>query len=120
MLDGAEKVGDVRGYVVFTGHHDGRRLTVATSGVGSPSMSIAVEELAACGARTFIRVGSCAAISDRLPVGGIDDRHWRGVRRGYESLLRPDRTSRLFARSESSTPCVTAAASTGRTASSSG
>ena len=34
-------------------------------------MSIAVEELAACGARTMIRVGSCAAISDRLPVGAL-------------------------------------------------
>ena len=71
MLDSAERVGDRRGYTVFTGSIDGARLSVATSGVGSPSMAIATEELAACGASCFIRVGSCAALSPRLPVGGI-------------------------------------------------
>ena len=71
VLDDAEKVGDARGYLVFTGSYSGQPLTVATSGVGSPSMSIAVEELAACGTHTMIRVGSSAAISDRLPVGGL-------------------------------------------------
>ena len=71
LLDGTEKVGDRRGYQVYTGKYRGRRLSVATSGVGSPSMSIAVEELAACGAKTLIRVGSCASISLAVPVGGI-------------------------------------------------
>ena len=71
MLDGAERVGDRRGYTVFTGYLGRARLTVATSGVGSPSLAIAVEELAACGASCFIRVGSCAALSSRIPVGGI-------------------------------------------------
>ena len=71
MLDSAERVGDRRGYTVFTGYLRGARLTVATSGVGSPSLAIAVEELAACGASCFIRVGSCAALSPRMPVGAI-------------------------------------------------
>jgi len=71
MLDEAEQVGDRRGFSVFSGAYRGSRLSVATSGVGSPSMAIAVEELAACGAATFIRVGSCAAISPSLPVGGL-------------------------------------------------
>lgn len=71
MLDGAERVGDRRGFGVFTGTHDGVRLTVANSGVGSPSLAIAIEELAACGVANFIRVGSCAALSQRLSVGGI-------------------------------------------------
>ena len=71
LLDDAERVGDRRGYAVFTGTLDGARLTVATSGVGSPSMAIAVEELAACGASCLIRVGSCAALSPAMPVGGI-------------------------------------------------
>ena len=61
LLDGAERVGAARGYTVYTGTYGGARLSVATSGVGSPSMSIAVEELGACGVHTFIRVGSCAA-----------------------------------------------------------
>lgn len=71
MLDEAHRVGDRRGYVVFTGHLDGVRLSVATSGVGSPSMAIAVEELAACGASCFIRVGSCAALSPHMGVGAL-------------------------------------------------
>ena len=71
LLDDAERVGDRRGYAVFTGTLDGARLTVATSGVGSPSMAIAVEELAACGVSCLIRVGSCAALSPAMPVGGI-------------------------------------------------
>ncbi len=71
MLDNAERIGDRRGYTVFTGTLAGAPLTVATSGVGSPSMAIAAEELAACGVSCFIRVGSCAALSPRLPVGGI-------------------------------------------------
>jgi len=71
MLDGAERVGDCRGYAVFTGSLDGAPLTVATSGVGSPSLAIAAEELIACGVSCLVRVGSCAALSPRLPVGGI-------------------------------------------------
>ena len=71
MLEGTVRVGDRRGYAVYSGTHGGKRLSVATSGVGSPSLAIAVEELGACGAGVFIRVGSCAAISERLPVGGV-------------------------------------------------
>lgn len=70
-LDGAEAKGSPRGYQVFTGRYEGASISVATSGVGSPSMSIAVEELAACGASTFIRAGSCAAIQDDLLVGAL-------------------------------------------------
>src|SRR4051794_6156814 len=70
-LEDAEQVGDRRGYAVFTGSYRGSRISVATSGVGSPSMSIAVEELGACGVRTFIRAGSCASIDPRVRVGDI-------------------------------------------------
>ncbi|QYG91033.1 nucleoside phosphorylase [Iamia sp. SCSIO 61187] len=71
LLDDAERVGDRRGYAVHTGRVDGVPVTVATSGVGSPSMAIAVEELGACGGRTFVRVGSCASLTPALPVGGV-------------------------------------------------
>jgi uridine phosphorylase len=75
MLDSCGKVGDRRGYSVFTGTYRGSSVSVATSGLGSPSVSIAVEELGACGARTFIRVGSCASISPKVPVGGVAIAH---------------------------------------------
>jgi uridine phosphorylase len=75
MLDDSRKVGDRRGYAVFTGTYRGAPVSVATSGLGSPSVSIAVEELGVCGGRTFIRVGSCASISARMPVGGVAIAH---------------------------------------------
>lgn len=74
-LEACEQVGDRRGYSVFTGRYRGVPVSVATSGVGCPSLSIAVEELGACGARTFIRVGSCASISPMMPVGGLAIAH---------------------------------------------
>src|SRR5438552_9766365 len=38
-------------------------------------MSIAIEELAASGVRTFIRAGSCASINERVRVGDIAIAH---------------------------------------------
>jgi len=75
MLDGAERVGDRRGYAVFTGSYRGSRISVATSGVGSPSLAIAVEELGACGVRAFIRAGSCATIDEHLRIGDVAIAH---------------------------------------------
>lgn len=75
MLDGAERVGHKRGYQVLTGTYRGVPVSVATSGVGAPSMAIAVEELVACGARQLIRVGSCASISPSVRLGGIAVAH---------------------------------------------
>jgi uridine phosphorylase len=71
MMQNTDRVGSRRGYAVYTGEYGGTRLSVATSGVGSPSLAIAVEELGACGSRTFLRVGSCAAIADRVAIGDI-------------------------------------------------
>ena len=71
MLDGVAKVGDRRGYSVYTGEYGGSPVSVATSGVGSPSLAIAVEEMGACGTRVFVRVGSCASISPEVGVGDV-------------------------------------------------
>ena len=46
----------------------GERGTVCSTGIGGPSAAIAAEELAACGAHTMIRVGTCGGIAmDVLP-----------------------------------------------------
>lgn len=70
-LESAERVGAKRGYAVYSGTYEGARLSIATSGVGAPSLAIAVEELGACGARTFMRVGSCASIAEGVAVGDV-------------------------------------------------
>ncbi|MFH0907606.1 MAG: nucleoside phosphorylase [bacterium] len=59
----------VREYVVHTGFKDGVFLTAASTGIGSPSAAIIMEELAKIGAKTFIRVGNSGAIADHVHLG---------------------------------------------------
>jgi len=69
--DEAEVVADHREYRTATGTYDGTPLSVTSTGIGSPSAAIAVEELARVGADTFIRVGSCGGIQPETDVGDL-------------------------------------------------
>ena len=69
-LEGAEFVARNREFVTYTGTLAGQRVSVCSTGIGGPSTAIAVEELAACGAHTLIRVGTCGGID--LAVRGGD------------------------------------------------
>ncbi|PSP82885.1 uridine phosphorylase [Halobacteriales archaeon QS_1_68_17] len=69
--DGATVVGDHREYRTATGTHEGTPVSVTSTGIGSPSAAIAVEELARVGADTLIRVGSCGAIQPEVSVGDL-------------------------------------------------
>jgi uridine phosphorylase len=64
-------VADHREYRTATGSHDGTPISVTSTGIGSPSAAIAVEELARVGADTLIRVGSCGAIQPETDVGDL-------------------------------------------------
>jgi uridine phosphorylase len=64
-----QEVCRVREYVVHTGFVDGVRLTAASTGIGSPSTAIMVEELAKLGVKTFIRIGNSGAIADQVQLG---------------------------------------------------
>jgi len=64
-------VADHREYRTITGTHDGTPISATSTGIGSPSAAIAVEELARVGARTCIRVGSCGAIQPETDVGDL-------------------------------------------------
>lgn len=66
----AKLVADSREYVTYTGYLDGERVSVTSTGIGGPSASIAMEELALCGADTFVRTGTCGGID--LDVKGGD------------------------------------------------
>lgn len=52
-----------REYNIWCGYICGELVTVCSTGIGGPSASIAIEELTACGADTFIRIGTCGGIS---------------------------------------------------------
>ncbi len=61
-FDDAKEVAYKREYRTFTGTLLGEKVSVTSTGIGCPSASIAVEELVAIGADTFIRVGTSGGI----------------------------------------------------------
>ena len=69
--DDHEVVADHREYRTATGTYDDTPLSVTSTGIGSPSAAIAVEELARVGADTLLRVGSCGAIREEAAVGDL-------------------------------------------------
>ena len=60
-----------REYVTFTGTLLGEKVSVVSTGIGGPSAAIAMEELTAIGADTFIRVGTCGGIDVNVQSGDI-------------------------------------------------
>ena len=70
-LDGAELVADSREFETWTGTLDGVKVSVTSTGIGGPSASIAMEELVKCGAKTFIRIGTCGGMQTEVKSGDI-------------------------------------------------
>ncbi|MEE3228913.1 MAG: nucleoside phosphorylase, partial [Chloroflexota bacterium] len=62
---------DNREFKTITGIYQGISVSVMSTGIGCPSASIAVEELANAGATHFIRVGSTAALQPGIRTGDI-------------------------------------------------
>jgi len=62
-----------RGLWGYTGEavHDGRPLTIQSTGMGGPSAAIVIAELAELGARTLVRVGTCGALVPARTLGEI-------------------------------------------------
>ena len=69
--DDAEVVAENREYRVVNATYDGRELTVCSTGIGSPSAAIAVEELAAVGVETFLRPGTTGALQRGIEIGDM-------------------------------------------------
>jgi uridine phosphorylase len=68
-FDEQREVSTARGYVIHSGKLSGVRVSVVGSGIGGPSTAIAVEELIALGARTFLRVGTCGSLQEHVKIG---------------------------------------------------
>ncbi len=82
-----------REYVTYTGALDGVKVSVTSTGIGGPSAAIAVEELIAAGADTFIRIGTAGMIQDYfnlndciIATGAVRD---EGTTRQYIPLAYP-------------------------------
>lgn len=58
-----------REFRTWFGRLDGIGVVITSTGIGSPSASIVIEELAQLGVGTFIRIGTCGAIQDEIALG---------------------------------------------------
>jgi len=70
-LEGAQRIASNREYTTYTGTLAGTPVSVTSTGIGSPSSAIAIEELAAIGSDTFIRVGTSGALRNDLRTGDV-------------------------------------------------
>ena len=71
MLDEPVALAAHREFTSWLGLLDGTPVAVCSTGIGGPSTSIAVEELAQLGVRTFLRVGTTGAIQPDANPGDI-------------------------------------------------
>ncbi len=70
-LEEARLINKKRGYIIYTGKYRGSPVTVASHGIGGPSMLILVEELFMLGTRTFVRLGTAGSLNNDIRVGDI-------------------------------------------------
>ncbi len=70
-FDNPVKVGQNREFTTYTGYLNGVKVSCTSTGIGGPSASIAIEELHALGADTFIRVGTCGGMQLDVEPGDI-------------------------------------------------
>ena len=68
-FDNPRLVADSREFVTYTGTLNGVPVSVTSTGIGGPSASIAIEELTAVGADTFVRIGTCGGINMKVRSG---------------------------------------------------
>ncbi|PSQ60573.1 uridine phosphorylase [Halobacteriales archaeon SW_7_71_33] len=66
-----ETVAHNREYKLVNATYDGTPVSVCSTGIGSPSAAIAVEELAAVGVETVLRVGTTGALQSGIAIGDM-------------------------------------------------
>jgi uridine phosphorylase len=87
-LDEYEEIACNREYKTITGSYKGIPVSVCSTGIGGPSIAIAIEELAKIGAKVLIRVGSCGALQAGIKVGDLII---------PEGVVREEGTSKVYA-----------------------
>jgi uridine phosphorylase len=70
-MDDPTPLASHREYTSWSGRVDDTRIVVCSTGIGGPSTSIAVEELAQLGVRTFLRVGTTGGIQPDVRAGDV-------------------------------------------------
>lgn len=70
-LDNVEELACNREYRSLRGWYQGTEILVISTGMGGPSMAIAVEELNNIGITNLIRIGSCGALQKTIKLGEL-------------------------------------------------
>ena len=70
-LDEPQFVAFNREYKTYTGYLEGVKVSVTSTGIGGPSTAIALEELYNCGARTFLRIGTCGGMQPEVKSSDV-------------------------------------------------
>ncbi len=70
-FDNPREMAFKREFRTFTGTVEGIKVSVTSTGIGCPSAAIALEELVAIGADTFIRVGTAGSLQEKVDVGHL-------------------------------------------------
>lgn len=60
-----------REYTTWAGRLAGERVLITSHGIGGPSTAICVEELARCGVKTLLRVGTCGGMRQDVMGGDL-------------------------------------------------
>ena len=68
---GARELANKREYRTWLAYVGSVPILVTSTGIGGPSASIAIDELAQLGVRTFLRVGTTGAIQPDVPTGTV-------------------------------------------------
>ena len=71
LFDNPKFIAYNREYNTYTGTLCGEKVTVMSHGIGGASTAIAIEELANCGADTFIRMGTSGGMQEDVIGGDI-------------------------------------------------
>ncbi|MCC6778201.1 MAG: nucleoside phosphorylase [Hyphomicrobiales bacterium] len=90
-MQGARKLAEHYEFVVYTGDLDGVPVTACSTGCGGRSTSIAVDEMAALGGTTFLRVGVTGSLQPHVAAGDLII---------ASAAVRLDRTSEHYVRIE--------------------
>jgi DeoD family purine-nucleoside phosphorylase len=70
-MDKVKLVNQHRSLLGYTGTWQGKPVSIQTSGIGTPSFSIVMEELLMLGVTRFIRTGTCGGVARNLRTGDV-------------------------------------------------
>jgi len=99
FLDSPKELAFNREYRSAIGFYQGVKILVVSTGIGGPSLGIAVEELNNIGVTALIRIGSCGALQPHLKTGDLviasgavrnDGASLAYIEKGYPAVSNPE------------------------------